>query len=97
VTFTATWNGNPIYSQFTPSSNASGGFVGWEGLDPLGYAETDYDLHSGTFPGVLAYIDVGTPPPLPEPTSWALMIVGFGAIGGAMRGNRDRRVTTVTA
>ncbi len=85
VTFTATWNSQSIYSQFTPAVNASGGFVGWEGLDPAGYAESAYDLHSGTFPGVLAYIDVGTPPPLPEPSTWALMLVGFAGLGGALR------------
>ena len=29
----------------------------------------------------------------PEPASWALMLVGFGAIGGAMRGRRKAAVS----
>src|SRR5207248_1214925 len=51
VTFTATLsgvgplNGMAIFSQFSPANNATGGFVGWEGLDPDGYAETAYDTH----------------------------------------------------
>lgn len=27
----------------------------------------------------------GTPPPVPEPATWAMMLLGFGAIGAAMR------------
>ena len=33
------------------------------------------------------------PPPVPEPASWALMLGGFGAIGGAMRSRRKAVVT----
>lgn len=32
---------------------------------------------------------------VPEPTSWALMIVGFGGVGAALRGRR--RESAVTA
>lgn len=34
----------------------------------------------------------GTPPPVPEPATWALMLVGFGAIGFAMRRKQQVRV-----
>jgi hypothetical protein len=34
-----------------------------------------------------------TPGPVPEPASWAMMVIGFGVLGGAMR----RRRSTVTA
>ncbi len=30
------------------------------------------------------------PGPVPEPASWAMMIVGFGAVGVALRGRRRR-------
>lgn len=38
--------------------------------------------------------DIGTPngaPPLPEPATWAMMMVGFGATGVAMRRSRRRK------
>src|SRR5436190_5296597 len=67
VTFTATWNGNPIFSVFSPDVNASGGFVGWEGLNQLGQSEDPCcDVHVGTLTGTLAFIDVGVPPTIPE-------------------------------
>lgn len=36
------------------------------------------------------------PPAVPEPASWAMMITGFGAVGGAMR-HRRRRMTVSLA
>ncbi|HKT41317.1 MAG TPA: PEP-CTERM sorting domain-containing protein [Rhodanobacteraceae bacterium] len=80
VTFTAMWNGQPIYSVFSPTTNASGGFVGWEGLDPDGWSENPtYDVHAGSLSGVLAYIYEGTPPTsVPEPQ--ALGMFGFGML-----------------
>lgn len=101
VTFTATW-ANPAYgpggtlvsSVFTPSNNASGGFVGWEGLNPAGLSETVYDDHVASPHGVLANIYVGPPVAgVPEPAAWALMLAGFGAVGSAMR----RRTAAVAA
>ena len=92
VTFTATvmggtFNGDSIFSVFSPTTNKTGGFLGWEGLDPTGLSETVYDQHSGstsTVNGGLADIFLGTPPPLlrcrpPSP----LFATGLGAIGTA--------------
>lgn len=96
VTFTATvsggtYNGQSVYSVFTPASNATGGFVSWEGLNAAGYSEQPCcDIHSGGLTNDLANIYLGTPPPppppsVPEPASWALAALGLGLVGVAMR------------
>ena len=45
VTFNATvvggtFNGDAVTSVFSPTTNYTGGFVGWEGLDPTGLSES---------------------------------------------------------
>jgi hypothetical protein len=88
VTFTATisggtFNGDPVFSVFSPTTNITGGFVGWEGLDPTGLSETTFDQHSGVLSGTMAIIQIGTPPAIPEPSTWAMMVIGFGLAGWA--------------
>lgn len=71
------------------------------GLEPMmGYALTDYDGSAAldsfwttslnmTFDIVAAApVDPDPSGAVPEPATWLMMIVGFGAIGGAMRGSR---------
>ncbi len=103
VTFSATWNnpaygagGTPIAAVFGPDNtqgngNAAGMFVGWEGLDPTGLAETSFDDHSTSVSGVLANIFVGTPNSItgvPEPGTITLLAAGFGAVAGLRRRRR---------
>lgn len=89
VTFTATisggtFNGDPVFSVFSPTNNFTGGFVGWEGLNPDGLSETTFDQHSGVLSGTMAIVQIGTPPPgTPEPSTWAMMVIGFGGLGYA--------------
>jgi PEP-CTERM motif len=86
VTFTATvsggaFDGKAVFSVFSPNSNATGGFVGWEGLDPNGFSESPlYDVHTGIVTGDLANISLGVPP-VPEPSTWAMMLLGFAGLG----------------
>jgi hypothetical protein len=96
VTFTATvsggaWNGQAVYSVFSPADNATGSFVSWEGLNPAGYSEQPCcDIHSGGLTGDLANIYLGTPPPppAPEPASLGLAAIGLGLMTLAIRRRR---------
>jgi PEP-CTERM motif len=74
------FNGDAVTSVFSPTSNYTGGFVGWEGLDPTGLSETIYDQHQGSITGTLAVITLGTSG-VPEPSTWAMMLVGFAGLG----------------
>jgi hypothetical protein len=78
------FDGDPVFAVFSPTSNFTGGFVGWEGLDPTGLSETTFDEHSGSFSGTMAVIQIGTPP-IPEPSTWTLMLAGMGGLGYALR------------
>ncbi len=93
VTFTAevsggAYNGQAVYSVFSPTTNATGGFVGWEGVDQAGYSENPlYDDHTGSLTGTLAYINLGTVP-TPEPNHipvLSIMFAGLGLAGFALR------------
>jgi hypothetical protein len=94
ITFTATisggaFSGAPVFSVFSPSINHTGGFVGFEGLTPAGVSESIYDDHSGSITDTLAVIDIGKPPSgIPEPSIWAMMLMGFGGLGAMLRSKR---------
>ena len=101
VTFTAmisggVYNGQSVFSVFSPTNNATGSFVGWQGLDQNGWSESTYDQHSpginnSTVGGTLANIDLGVPPVsgVPEPSVYAMLLAGLGLIGFlARRRNR---------
>ena len=87
VTFTGTWGIQPVFSVFSPHNNATGGFVGWEGLDPNGWSENlSVDVHVGVVQGVLANIFVGTPPTnVPEPSTLAVLGTGLAGLYAARR------------
>ena len=101
VIFTAqvvggTYDGQDVYSEFSPTTNATGGFVGWEGIDPQGYSESPlYDVHTGIVTGDMADIFLGLPPPSGVPEPGTLAIFGAGLIGfGGLAARRRRKMKT---
>jgi hypothetical protein len=47
-----------------------------------------------TGPGAVSY-ETGSTPGVPEPASWALMMLGMGAVGAGLRSQRNRRTLLV--
>ena len=65
-----------------------------EGLFRMSFKQTTGGASS------LATVTFGAAPPVgevPEPATWAMMIGGFGLVGGAMRSARRRRSTALVA
>jgi hypothetical protein len=59
----------------------------WDGQDPL-----SFNLQPGTYNGSSgATLTLTTLTPVPEPTTWALLIVGAMVIGGVSSLNKHRR------
>ena len=100
VTFTATisggaFNGDPVLAVFSRRQTTRVGSSAGEGLDQTGLSETSFDEHSGTFSGTMAIIQIGTPPPaVPEPSTWAMMALGFAGLGFA--GYRSRKAARLS-
>ena len=82
-------------------------YVSWGTIDGLTAPNVNFELSGATFDafrlstvsaGVtfgtikqMSYNPVGAPPPVPEPATWAMMLMGFGATGVAMRRSRRRK------
>jgi hypothetical protein len=77
-TFQADAGAHHISLSFSPSNNLTGGFVGFLGNDSSGF-EWDADIGA---------TKVAETSAAPEPASWAMMLGGFGLVGGAMRARR---------
>jgi hypothetical protein len=66
-----------------------GSFVWNNSGDPRNNGQWDYFANFGT-----ARFEAAFTSAIPEPSTWALMIVGFGAIGASMRSARSRSKVT---
>jgi len=90
---------NSIHYDFTNALQAGGlGEISsiWTSLtNPAGVIAGDYFLRivgtsrgDGSFGGQLTFNPLSVTSPVPEAASWVLMVVGFGAMGLAMRGTK---------
>jgi hypothetical protein len=83
--FAVQWSGSELFRQQNIVDDGSqwhlfSGYVTGSGSDTL-------RLIAANDPGYL-YVDDISVAPVPEPASWAMMLAGFGAIGGALRTRR---------
>ena len=64
---------------------------------PITSGDISLDLYYPNNPGYshITFFDTGTPA-VPEPATWAMMLLGFGFIGGMMRSAKRRRKLTVS-
>jgi PEP-CTERM motif len=79
--------GNAVYSSPSETSEITGNFVLPSGSHPF---TVDYVEGNGS-PSVLNLSMSG----VPEPSTWAMMLMGFGGLGAAMRARR--KLATATA
>lgn len=79
------------FTSFQPFSSAGGTFVA--GLNTLTFTVRNFANGAGTNPTGLRVEITGTADAVPEPASWALLVVGFGLVGVSAR----RRVRSVAA
>jgi hypothetical protein len=81
--------GNHVYSTFAAAGQVytgspAGTYVAFEDLV---FPDSDYNYFDDTF----VFTNVSTS--VPEPASWALMLIGVGAIGAALRAPRRKAST----
>ena len=81
-------DGSTVSSSYDGSAGA--GFLGFTGTDITGFTiSSDVDFALGNF--VVAGRD--TAPGVPEAATWAMMVGGFGMVGGALRGRRKTEIS----
>ena len=74
-----------VWEQFTFS-----GVTGADGLKTIGLTNANLEPNGNDF----ALDDMSLVAAVPEPASWALMIMGFGAMGSMLRSSRRRATLT---
>jgi PEP-CTERM motif len=99
--FSAHWN-NPAYNSgagidvstviFSPNSNLTSAFFGFEGLDQYGFAETSWDAHTNSPGAYVANINIGSAQTFNAPEPITLTLFGAGLAGAAALRRRKKKV-----
>ena len=92
--FSALQNGQAVTATFSPTTNASGGFVGFEGYDARGNA-SDGEFNVTTLATIPATVAPHGLPAVPEPSQFAGMGLGLFSLAGLMLRARRRKPVTV--
>jgi hypothetical protein len=77
------------------SSLASNRLVNWTWNDPVGISKIDFGSGQIAFEAGDLWAERSMTAAVPEPTTWAMLIVGFGAAGAAMRRRRSTLVRKI--
>lgn len=82
----------------TPFTQPVYGSIGWLNLSGLNLTGSSHTVQMQQYYGQWLFVgevtfDGSVSGAVPEPASWALMIAGFGMVGGALRGRRQTRAT----
>jgi len=109
ASFFASFAADNVVSQITLNGNvltptSGGGFGGWDsfsastgdfvaGTNVLTVKVVNFAQNGGNPTGFRLEFGQSDVAAVPEPATWALMIMGFGAVGAAMRSNRRRLLT----
>ncbi|WP_448578650.1 DVUA0089 family protein [Thermaurantiacus sp.] len=80
-----------VYPNFSLGPNLSDGFSGASTFDDVSGAPNNPRSNKWAF-DILNVESAVVNPGVPEPATWAMMIAGFGLVGGAMRRGRSSRV-----
>ena len=75
--------GNHVYSTTATAGQAYAGSPAgvYVAFEDIGFPGGDYNYHDDTF----VFTNTAVVSSVPEPTAWALMLLGFGGIGFAAR------------
>jgi hypothetical protein len=97
TTYTCGGNNCVTYIPYARSGSVITSGFAWnsylESYDYTGTTTANISTNTSTNPNTYWAVFSLTPPPVvPEPSTWALMILGFGIVGGAMR-RREANVT----
>ncbi|HWI85757.1 MAG TPA: PEPxxWA-CTERM sorting domain-containing protein, partial [Sphingomonas sp.] len=65
---------------------------GWFQIYTVDFNDTMLEYAYGNFFPTHVSIQLAAAQAVPEPASWAMLIIGFGLTGASLRGNRKRRV-----
>lgn len=93
-----TWEGAPFHASGGPFADINFDGLGAKSIfggTASSFFAANAVINNGPEVGKLATNQGPVSVPVPEPTTWAMMIAGFGLVGGAMRRRRTPATTAV--